>query len=155
GCRAAPAAKLIYLVNPNNPAGYLIEADGVLAVARAFPHSLVVVDETYIEFARDARSSIAALDEVSNLVVVRSFSKAFGLAGLRLGYVVANADVVSLLGKVRNGKSVTALAQAAGLSALDHLDHYRARFEQVRSTRDWFLRNVRAAGVAAHDSHAN
>lgn len=155
GCRAAPAPRLIYLVNPSNPAGYLIDADSILAIAGAFPHSLVVVDETYMEFVCDAQSAAGAVNEFPNLAVVRSFSKAFGLAGLRLGYVIANAAIVQLLGKVRNGKSVTSLAQFAGLLVLENLDHYRSRFAEVRSTRDWFVRGLRASGVDAHESSAN
>jgi len=155
GSRIAPSAKLIYLVNPNNPAGYLIEEDAIVEIARAFPRSLVVVDETYIEFAAHAGSATRLLDHVANVIVVRSFSKAFGLAGLRLGYAVANAHTAQILHKVRNVKSVTALSQVAGLAALAQIENYRSQFSQLRATRDWFAGALRAAGVTVHVGHAN
>jgi histidinol-phosphate aminotransferase len=155
GCRISPSPKLIYLVNPNNPAGYLIDENAIADIARAFPRSLVVVDETYIEFAADVNSSTTLLDLLGNVIVVRSFSKAFGLAGLRLGYVVASAATARILQKVRNGKSVTALSQIAGLTALANLEGYRVRFARMRATRQWFVRALRASGVVAHDSNAN
>jgi histidinol-phosphate aminotransferase len=155
GCRIAPFAKLIYLVNPSNPAGYLIDHNTIVDIARAFPRSLVIVDETYIEFAPGTDPSAGLLDRVGNLVVVRSFSKAFGLAGLRLGYVIANPDTAQILLKVRNGKSVTALSQAAGIAALANIEEYRAGFSRMQATRDWFVRALQDAGVAAHNTNAN
>jgi histidinol-phosphate aminotransferase len=155
GGRIAPSAKLIYLVNPSNPAGYLIDQNTIADIARAFPRSLVIVDETYIEFAPGANSSAGLLDRVGNLIVVRSFSKAFGLAGLRLGYAIANPDTAQILHKVRNGKSVTALSQAAGLAALANIEDYRAGFSRMRATRDWFVRALQDAGVTAHNTNAN
>jgi histidinol-phosphate aminotransferase len=155
GCRIASSAKLIYLVNPNNPAGYLIDENTIVAIARAFPRSLVVVDETYIEFVPDANSSATLLDRVRNVIVVRSFSKAFGLAGLRLGYVIASAATAQILQKVRNGKSVTALSQVAGLAVLRNMESYRIRFRRMQATRNWFVRALRAAGATVHGTNAN
>jgi histidinol-phosphate aminotransferase len=155
GCGPASAAGVIYVVNPNNPAGYLIDSTTIAEIADAFPHRIVIVDETYIEFAANTRSSAGLLDRFSNLVVVRSFSKAFGLAGLRLGYAIANPAIAQILKTVRNGKAVTALAQAAGLAVLDQLDRYRDEFETMRATRDWFVRELRSNGFAAHGSEAN
>ena len=155
GCGIRPFAKLIYLVNPSNPAGYLIDHSTIAEIARAFPGSLVIVDETYIEFAPDAHPSSGLLDRVGNVIVVRSFSKAFGLAGLRLGYAITNPDTAQILHKVRNGKSVTALSQAAGLAALANIENYRAGFCRMQATRDWFVDALQNAGVAAHNTNAN
>ena len=147
GCRAAGFAKLIYLVNPNSPGGYAVDEDAIVETLTAFPNSLVVVDETYIEFAPHLRSAIPLLRQAENLIVVRSFSKAFGLAGLRLGFAVAPPRIADTLEKVRNGKAVTALAQVAGLAALGSRDHFRAQADANAS--DAQLVCPRACATAA------
>jgi histidinol-phosphate aminotransferase len=155
GCRAVRSPKLIYLINPNSPAGYAIDEAAIIETLAAFPNSLVVVDETYVEFAPCLASSIALVRRAENLIVVRSFSKAFGLAGLRLGYAIAPPRIADMLEKVRNVKAVTSLAQAAGLAVLGSKDHYRRQALHIQATRRWFVRAVRAAGITAHDTHAN
>jgi histidinol-phosphate aminotransferase len=154
-CRAVRSPKLIYLINPNSPAGYAIDEAAIIETLAAFPNSLVVVDETYMEFAPRLTSSIALVRRAKNLIVVRSFSKAFGLAGLRLGYAIAPPRIADVLEKVRNVKAVTSLAQAAGLAVLGSIDHYRRRVVDMQATRRWFVRALRTAGITAHDTHAN
>jgi histidinol-phosphate aminotransferase len=155
GCRSGPPPKLIYLISPNNPLGYAIGHDDIADIATAFPASVLVIDETYLEFEPHAASAARLLDQLPNLIVVRSFSKAFGLAGLRLGYLVAQPQVADTLDKLRNVKAVTALSQVAGLAVLENLEHFRLRMLQTRATRDWLVHELGAAGLKAHGGHAN
>lgn len=132
---ADPAAAVVYLSRPNNPLGHTVAAETVRRWALARPRTLFVVDEAYIEWA--AASSTDATQSVSvaraavapssrNLIVVRTFSKVFGLAGLRIGYAVAHADVVrDVLARVADDKAVTVRAMRAARCVLAHAhDHY-------------------------------
>ncbi len=118
--------KLIFLANPNNPTGSWIWAEELKAFIRAVPeHVLVVIDEAYAEYILDDKmaSAISWLAEFPNLVVTRTFSKAYGLAGLRVGYGVCSLQVADLLNRVRQPFNVNSLAQAAALAALEDQDY--------------------------------
>ena len=117
---------LILVPSPNNPVGTPVDHDAIRALHHA-GHALVVVDEAYVEFAPDGTSVDGLLDELPRLVVVRTFSKAFRLAGLRLGYLLGPEWVVQDVEKVRLPYHLDALTQVAGLVALEQeerfLDH--------------------------------
>lgn len=115
------ATKMIFVCNPNNPTGLAEGKDRLLAFLRQIPAGiLVVLDEAYAEFASraDYVSGISLLDEFSNLVVVRTFSKVYGLAGLRLGYGIASQEIVAVINRIRNPFNVNCLALAAAEAAL-------------------------------------
>jgi len=106
---SSDAVKLIYLCSPNNPTGNLMDADGIIALARELAgRALLVVDEAYIEFAQE-ESLAARVTEIPGLVVLRTLSKAHGLAGARCGVLIAHADIVALLRKVIQPYAVTQL----------------------------------------------
>jgi histidinol-phosphate aminotransferase len=131
----ASLPRVCFLCNPNNPTGRLISADAIRELAGDFPRTLFVVDEAYIEFAPEAHSLTSTFRP--NLVVVRSLTKAYGLAGLRLGYAVADPEVIDSLRRVRVPWSVNAAAQAAGISALDdqpYVQHCIARLMAATQT---------------------
>ncbi len=113
--------KLIYLVSPNNPIGYKVKAEDIEVLLEQFPDTIVVVDEAYVEFAGD--SCCQLIQEYPNLIVVRSFSKAFGLAGLRIGYTASDMRNHAHLAKVRNGKNITMFAQRAAKYLLENFDY--------------------------------
>ena len=92
-------AKLVFVCNPNNPTGTLIEQSQLLELAAALPNTLVVVDEAYIDFCPE-QSVASQLAQFPNLVILRTLSKAFALAGTRCGFVLANPDIISMLEKV-------------------------------------------------------
>lgn len=121
--------RLVYIGNPNNPTGTWIEAGALEAFIASLPaHTIVVVDQAYFEYVEDARYPDAAdwLARYPNLVVTRTFSKAFGLAGLRVGYAISHPQVADLLNRVRQPFNVNSLAQAAAVAALEdpaHLEH--------------------------------
>ena len=114
-----PSTRLIYLANPNNPTGTGFSDDEFQQFMEMAPlHCMVVLDEAYFEFARH-RSGIEMLNEFPNLVVTRTFSKAYGMAGLRLGYSVSSPQVAEILNRVRQPFNVNSVALAAALAVLD------------------------------------
>ena len=130
----AVEARLVFLCNPNNPTGTLLAADDVEQLARAVPETLVVVDEAYRPFVDDPPLTTPLLER-GNVVLLRSLTKDYALAGLRLGYALAPRDVCMALDRVRPPWSVNAVAQAAGLAAIgdgDHLERARAEVRHAR-----------------------
>ncbi|MCG6932403.1 MAG: histidinol-phosphate transaminase [Gallionella sp.] len=114
-------AKLIFIANPNNPTGTFLSGDALLEFMRALPGSiLVVLDEAYNEYLphENRYDSVAWLAEFPNLIISRTFSKAYGLAGLRVGYALADAQVADMMNRVRQPFNVNSIAQAAAVAAL-------------------------------------
>ena len=119
--------KLIFIANPNNPTGTWLDGDKLKAFLSRLPSGvIVVVDEAYYEYAQDSRLNATGyttaaqwIDEFPNLVVTRTFSKAYGLAALRIGYSISHPDVADLLNRVRQPFNVNHLAQEAAVAALD------------------------------------
>lgn len=127
-----PETRLLFIANPNNPTGTWLPQDELYAFLKTLPaHVLVVLDEAYDEYLADANKSraIAWLAEFPNLIVTRTFSKAYGLAGLRVGFALAHAEVADMMNRVRQPFNVNSLAQAAAAAAL-HDDDF------VRRTRE-------------------
>jgi histidinol-phosphate aminotransferase len=141
-CNAeAPASKLIFLTNPNNPTGQYIKATELDTFIAAIPPDVVVVlDEAYAEYAAvlaaDIAEGIPWVQKRPRTVVLRTFSKVFGLAGLRIGYAVCDPDIAAVLHRVREPFNVNGIAQEAAMAALDDVEHeYRSRSlnaEQLR-----------------------
>lgn len=116
-----PKTRLIFLANPNNPTGTLIAKDTLYAFLKQLPtHVLVVLDEAYDEYlsAEHKSEAIGWLGEFSQLIISRTFSKAYGLAGLRVGFGLMHADVADILNRVRQPFNVNSIAQAAAIASL-------------------------------------
>ncbi len=115
-----PRTKLVYVCSPNNPTGTANSEAELLAFARAVPeHVVVVFDEAYAEYVEHAPDLRPLLREGRNVICLRTFSKIYGLASLRVGYGYASAEIVKLLNRVRQPFNVNAIAQAAAVAALD------------------------------------
>jgi histidinol-phosphate aminotransferase len=151
--RIRPATRLIYISNPNNPTGRMYSLRELEAVLQRLEDGILIVDEAYYEFS--GRTAVTLLDKYERLVISRSFSKAFGLAGVRCGYLLASPRVLKHVNKLRNGKDVNALAQLAAGSALEDLDHVRRYVSEVRRARTWLLRALRERGHRVVGSPAN
>ena len=148
-------AHLICVASPHNPAGTLVSHDVVRALHDA-SEALVVVDEAYIEFAADGASAVALLDELDRLVVCRTFSKAWRLAGLRLGYLLAPDWVIDDVRKVRLPYHLDAITQVAGLVALDLEEAMTAHIAEIVAERAWLTGQLAALpGLTPHPSHGN
>ena len=127
-----PRTRIIFLANPNNPTGTLIPGAELHAFLRAVPPNVIVVlDEAYNEYIPDALKSdtVAWLAEFPNLIVTRTFSKAYGLAGLRVGYAFAHPDVADLMNRVRQPFNVNSISLAAAAAGLGDHDFVRRSFE--------------------------
>jgi histidinol-phosphate aminotransferase len=125
-------AKIIFVANPNNPTGTFLSGDALLAFLRALPQNiLVVLDEAYNEYlpVEKRYDSVAWLKEFPNLIISRTFSKAYGLASLRVGYALGSAQVMDMLNRVRQPFNVNSVAQAAAVAALQDNDFVRQTFE--------------------------
>ncbi|MDB6065109.1 MAG: Biosynthetic Aromatic amino acid aminotransferase beta [Pedosphaera sp.] len=123
-----PRTRVIFVANPNNPTGtQASRADIVRFVNEVPPHVLVVMDEAYIEFLEDPVDLLALIKDgrKANLIVMRTFSKIFGLAGLRLGYGIAEPELISAVERVRQPFNINSIAQAGALAALDDDEHVR------------------------------
>jgi histidinol-phosphate aminotransferase len=151
--RLRPSTRLVYISNPNNPTGRMYSLADLEAILTRLPNGILVVDEAYYEFA--GRTAAPLLDRYEPLVVARSFSKAFGLAGIRCGYLLASPRVLRHVNKIRNGKDVNALAQVAAAAALEDLAHMRAYVAEVRRGRAWLARALRSLGHQVVTSPAN
>ncbi len=125
-------AKMVFIANPNNPTGTLLSADELLKFMRGLPAEiLVVLDEAYNEYLPvDKRyDSVAWLKEFPNLIISRTFSKAYGLAGLRVGYALAHEQITDMMNRVRQPFNVNAVAQAAAVAALRDVSFVKQTFE--------------------------
>ncbi|MER6912912.1 histidinol-phosphate transaminase [Streptomyces sp. NPDC000594] len=148
---------VVFITSPNNPTGTAVDAGTVLALyeaAQAAKPSLVVVDEAYVEFSH--RPSLLSLIEGRpELVISRTMSKAFGAAGLRLGYLAAHPAVVDAVQLVRLPYHLSAVTQATALAALEHTDTLLGYVEQLKAERDRLVAELRAIGYEVTDSDAN
>ncbi|HTN93688.1 MAG TPA: histidinol-phosphate transaminase [Gallionella sp.] len=125
-------AKLVFVANPNNPTGTFLAAAALLEFMRGLPPQvLVVLDEAYNEYLPEGcrYDSVAWLKEFPNLIISRTFSKAYGLAGLRVGYAFCDAQVADMMNRVRQPFNVNSVAQAAAVAALKDADFVRQTFE--------------------------
>ncbi|HEY2286927.1 MAG TPA: histidinol-phosphate transaminase [Streptosporangiaceae bacterium] len=146
---------VVFITSPNNPTGTAQPLAVIEAIAARAP-GMVVVDEAYAEFARDPdASALALLPRCPRLVVVRTMSKAFALAGGRLGYLAADPAVAEALLLVRLPYHLSALTQAAALAALRHAGELDASVQAIRSERDAIVGWLRQAGLTVADSDAN
>lgn len=144
---------VVMVCSPNNPTGNAQDPRIIGAAAELVPNELFVVDEAYIEFGGETMAHLAK--RFPNVVVVRTFSKAFALAGARIGYCLASPEVVEDLRRVRLPYHLSALTQAAGLVALRHRDEALAILDAVRAERDRILAELPRLGVEAFPSDAN
>ena len=111
--------KLIFVANPNNPTGTLLSDDAIYAFLSKVPSSVIVVlDQAYIEYLDTADLSIGWLNEFDNLIITRTFSKAYGLAGLRVGYSISNPEIADYLNRIRQPFNVNHIAQSAATAAI-------------------------------------
>lgn len=155
---AAANAKMAIVCNPNNPTGTIVTHAEVATFLRRLPAAtLAVLDEAYAEFADDPAfpDSAALLAGHPNLIVLRTFSKIYGLAGLRVGYAVAAPDIIACLNQVREPFPVDRLAQAAAGAILDDEAYVRASYENNRAGRAWLTAALSDLGVEAIPSQAN
>jgi histidinol-phosphate aminotransferase len=150
--------RLIFLANPDNPTGTAFgRAELETFLAKVSPETLVIMDEAYFEYVDWAEypNGLDYLAKMPNVIVLRTFSKIYGLAGLRLGYGVMDAKLVGYLNRTRMPFNVTSLAQAAGVAALEDPEHVVQTRKVTQEGLRYFERELRPLGVEIPTSHAN
>ena len=153
-----PQTKIIFVANPNNPTGTLAPREELIQFVNDVPDDvLLVMDEAYIEFLEDPVDLIPLirLGARKNLILMRTFSKIYGLAGLRVGYGIGTPELVSALEKIRQPFNVNSLAQAAAAAALEDHEHVRKTRANNFAGLDFFERALRELGVEFVPSFAN
>jgi histidinol-phosphate aminotransferase len=150
--------RLIFLDNPNNPCGTMIKQDAFDRFLEQLPEQvLVVLDEAYIDFVEpDKRIDVVSYVQANKpVVVLRTFSKAYGLAGLRIGYGLMPAEVVGFLDRVRQPFNVNALAQVGAWAALADEEYYQRTIEFTVEGRKWLMEEVSKLGCKPLPSYTN
>jgi histidinol-phosphate aminotransferase len=145
---------MLVLINPNNPTGNLIWPETVTKILNQY-RGTVIIDEAYIEYAGLQNSLQHLTLRYTNVIVLRTFSKAWGLAGVRLGYVIARPEVVELLESYQNPYSVNAVAFYSGICALEQRDQLQINVDRVLSSKRQLIKALKEDGIIVKDSAAN
>ncbi|MFH2066770.1 MAG: histidinol-phosphate transaminase [Pseudomonadota bacterium] len=156
--RVTEKTRMIFITHPNNPTGSIIKENDFCAFLKKIPEQVIVVlDEAYIEFVRDSSSlySLSHLKTDERIVILRTFSKAYGLAGLRIGYGFMDTRISSLLHRVRQPFNVNALAQHAATAALDDIDFLEKTLALVHDGMDFSYTVLDRMGLSYLPSQAN
>jgi histidinol-phosphate aminotransferase len=156
--RITPRTRLLYVCNPNNPTGGMVTRDELTRLLDAVPESvLVVVDEAYHEYVADPDypDAIAEHGERPNVCALRTFSKIYGLAGLRIGYAVAPAGVVDAIGRARNAFDTTELAHVAALASLGDEPELARRRTLNQAGREYLRAGLERLGLSPLPSVGN
>lgn len=147
--------KVVFIANPNNPTGTLLTTEALRDFLQDVPDTvLVVLDEAYIEYSPESNNR-ALLDEFDNLVLVRTFSKAYGLAGLRVGYALSHPDVAAVLNRIRQPFNVSRVAQAAAKAALSDQDFIKQVQKNNEQQMRWVKKQCDALGLPFVHSYGN
>lgn len=150
--------KLIFLDNPNNPTGTIFsEQEFALFLEKVPNHIIVVVDEAYVDFVEPKHrlNTIAYLKHNTPVVALRTFSKAYGLAGLRIGYGIMHRKIADYLHKVRQPFNVNYPAQVGAFAAIDDKKHYQKTMTMTRDGLIWLSEEVKKLGLSPFPSHTN
>jgi len=153
-----PMTKMVFIANPNNPTATIVTANEVEAFMGRVPdRTIVVFDEAYIEFAMgpDFPDTLGYVKQGRKVIVLRTFSKAASLAGIRVGYGIADADAVSLMNRIRQPFNVNSLAQVAALAALDDDNHVLECVRTIEAGRHYLYDELKSLGVSYVPSRAN
>jgi histidinol-phosphate aminotransferase len=153
-----PRTRVLFVANPNNPTGTLASADDVLRLVNEVPdHVLLVMDEAYIDFLEKPLDLLEFIKSGSrpNLLLMRTFSKIYGLAGLRIGYGIGHPELIAALEKVRQPFNINSIAQAGALAALDDEAHVKNTRENNERGLEQLQKAFAARGLEFIRSHAN
>ncbi len=148
-------AKVIFFPNPGAPSSIAYVLDDIRKILAAADGALVVIDEAYADFDRNQNSALPLLTEYKNLMVVKTLSKSYSLAGLRAGIGIADVSIMQQLHKVRDYYNSGLLAQAAAEAALKDQEWLQQNCEKIIATREWFSKEIAADAIKVFPSAAN
>ena len=145
---------MIYIVNPNNPVGYIIPKKQIDTLCTKLKKTVILCDQAYTEFSQisDCKNLIKKND---NLIITRSFSKAFSIAGLRIGYVISSFKNIKILAKIRNGKNVSMLGQVIALEILKNIGLYKKWILKIHKEKFNIYKSLQKFNVRYFKSEAN
>jgi histidinol-phosphate aminotransferase len=148
--------RVVFLANPDNPTGQMVSADAVMRFIDSLPTSVVIYfDQAYFEYTSDQEPPLLPLIERGNVVVARTYSKAYGLAGLRIGYALGHPELIASLGRVREHFNTSSVAQRAALVALSDVSHMEHAVAENERERERLAAALRAKGLAVTPSFTN
>lgn len=148
--------RLVFIANPNNPTGTMVNQEALDRFMDRLPeHVVAVLDEAYYEFLDDAPDTVKYVREGRNVCVLRTFSKAYGLAGLRIGYGLASPQVAAILQKARQPFNANSMAQAAALAAMNDTEHVAKTMQTNREGLAFYEQAFAARGLEYVPSAAN
>lgn len=150
--------KMIFIANPNNPTGTIISAEEQqYLLDNVPPHIVIILDEAYYEYAKGGTypNSIPLLNQYENIIILRTFSKAYGLASLRVGYAVSNANLISYLNRVRGPFNVNSLAQVAAIAALDDQEFIEKTVSLNKEVKEYTYKECERLNIPHVKSHTN
>ena len=154
----SPGTRMIFLDNPNNPTGTIINRENFASFMERVPDGVVVVlDEAYVDFVdEDLRVDVLSyIRDGRPVAALRTFSKAYGLSGLRLGYGIMDTEMADYLNRVRQPFNVNSLAQVGGIAALSDDEHYQMTLDKSREGIAWLSREVQMLGCRPMQTHTN
>jgi histidinol-phosphate aminotransferase len=142
----------VYIANPNNPTGVLLDIQELKKIMNKYKNILFIIDESYYEFCGKT-----VLDDnlLPNCIIVRSFSKAFALAGVRLGYIITSPENIEVLSKIRNVKDINIFAHLCGTVVLNDIDYMKKCVNSIITMRDNFVKDLSDIGVNVRNTNAN
>ncbi len=149
---AACDANVFFLTSPNAPSGVGIKTADIEKLAQAFS-GVLLIDEAYAEFAEE--NAVGLLEQYPNLCVARTFSKSHSLAGMRIGCLLGNPELIQLLDKVRDSYNVNQLSQQAGLAAISDVGYYQGLVGKIKRTRDFYSDDFAKRGWFVYPSQSN
>lgn len=145
---------MILFSNPSNPTGHALKRNGIDKIIRSFPHIPVIIDEAYAEFANE--SMLQCVDQYQNLYVTRTLSKAYGLAGARLGFLISNQQNIEELRPKVVPYNISAMSQKVGAIVLKHAKEYQPIVKKTIAQRDWMYQKVKDfTSITFYPSQAN
>lgn len=127
---------LAYICNPNNPTGTVVSRSDIEYLVTKYENIIFVIDEAYYEFTQSSCSSLVS--EYNNIIITRTFSKAYSLAGMRIGYIATDVVLLNAINKVRNAKNIPQLSQVAALASLENNSYMKEYVSEVNLTKEWF-----------------
>jgi histidinol-phosphate aminotransferase len=149
--------KIVYLANPNNPTGTYLPPHDVVRLHQGLPpHVILVLDGAYAEYVEGEEGASLALAQMHhNVVISRTFSKVYGLAAARLGWMYGSPDIIDAMNRIRGPFNVSTAAMLAGVAALQDREHLEKAVAHNRHWREWLTLQLRALGLAVTASQAN
>ena len=153
-----PSTKIIYLANPNNPTGTYLSRSEIVNLLKELPKNIIVVlDGAYAEYVmkKDYYAGFSLVDEYENIIITRTFSKAYGLAGLRIGWCYSSEKVANILNKVKGPFNTQSISQELAIIALDDKEYLKKVINYNQEIKSWFEEELKKLKIRALPSEGN